>query len=218
MTMKYLASTILVAAGLFVAAGASRAAVSQTPCGQDPVPMLQTISNSVIAQLKVNEGKVSNDQIDRIVNRELLPHADLSLMAKAIARQAWFDATPAQQKAFLNELTTYYARTYGQAMKAYHDETVKFLPTRAGALGKKSMTVYSQIVHTTGDTVPVSYRLTCVSNVWKVVDLIPSEVSMVNSVREQLAEKAGENGVKGAPTLADYTEILKAHRINSADS
>lgn len=189
--MKRLIITLLI--GLYCSFAVAASA-------QDPMAMLQSVSDQMIAALKKERPNLKKDPslIYQLTNRILVPHADVAGMSRSVlGREAWQNATPAEQKAFTQAFKDVIIRTYSGALNAYTDETIKFHPLRGGYAGKRTVEISSDIIRTDGPSVPVNYRLALLNGEWKVYDLNVEGVSLLQSFRSQLSAELSQGKTVG---------------------
>lgn len=175
-----------------------------------PIDMLKSVSDQAIAELKSNEAnlKMNPAVVYRIINRILLPHADMQDMARvALGRNAWNQATPAQRSQFTKEFTDLMVNTYSSALAAYTDETIEFYPLRQGYEGKSRVQVDSKIIRREGPPVSVKYRLVLKGDQWKVYDISVEGISILESFRSQFAEELSDGNLDALLTkLANHNK------------
>lgn len=158
----------------------------------DPIAMLQSLSNQMLSKLKANKAELKTNpaMVYSFANQIIVPHADISEVSKRVLPpDVWNKATPQQKAAFQREFTTLLVHTYAAALSSYKDETVNFKPIRGGYAGRNNIQVDSEIVRSDGPPISVSYRLILKGSQWKLYDLIPEGVSMIESFRSQFADK-----------------------------
>lgn len=171
----------------------SQLAFAQT----NPLPMLQSASNSMLAGLEKNQGHLTTSYIFGLVNRVLVPIIDVNRMAGAVlGRKYWFSATPAQRNEFIRQFKSLVISTYASALKSYNDDQIKFYPLRGG-YNRRVVTVNSVIIRRNGQRIPVSYNLVWGSHGWRIYDFSIENVSMVQSYRSQFAPILSQSGVAG---------------------
>lgn len=174
---------------------------------QDPMTMLQSVSDQMIAALKKERPNLKKNPnlVYQLTNKILVPHADVAGMSRSVlGREAWQSATPAEQKAFTQAFKDVVIRTYSGALSAYTDQTIKFYPLRGGYTGKRTIEINSQIIRQDGPPVPVNYRLAFLNGEWKVYDLNVEGVSLLQSFRSQLSSELSQG-----KTVAQITEDLQ---------
>jgi len=174
----------------------------------NPMDMLQSTSDQIIAQLKVHQSTLKSDpdRVFNIVDRILLPHFDMEYMSRSvIGRSAWMSASAQDKKAFTPAFTELLTRTYASALASYTNQTVKFFPIRGGYEGQRQVTIHSEVIQPSGPSVPMSYILLLEGNQWKVIDFSVDNVSVVNNFRAQFSSDLDQGG------LANLTKKLQAH-------
>lgn len=174
----------------------------------NPMDMLQSTSDQMLAQLKVHQSTLKSDpnRVFNIVDTILLPHFDMEYMSRSVVgRSAWLNANAQDKKAFTPEFTELLTRTYASALASYTNQTVKFFPIRGGYEGQRQVTVHSEVIQPSGPSVPVSYILLLEGNQWKIIDFSVDNVSAVNNFRAQFSSDLDQGG------LANLTQKLRAH-------
>lgn len=181
----------------------------------DPIALLQSISDQMLAGLKRERPNLKQDPtiVYRLVNKILVPHADVPGMSRSVlGREAWQNASSADQKAFTSAFKDLVIRTYSSALNAYTDESVEFLPLRGGYEGKTMVEVSSSIVRSDGPSVPVNYRLILVGGVWKLYDLNVEGVSLIQSFQSQFAEEIAQGR-----TVGEIAKTLKERKVQRSE-
>lgn len=165
-----------------------------------PVALLQNTSNQLISALQRNQAtlKTKPQIVYGIVNQILLPHVDvMSMSSKALGREAWLRATPAQKQAFSQQFVILLIRTYSSALAQYTNEKVNFLPIRGDYNGQSRVQVNSIIVRESGPSINLSYRLMRVGGQWMLYDFSVDGVSIIESFRSQFVEELQHSGIDG---------------------
>ena len=158
----------------------------------DPVRMLNSVADQLINELKANQTTLKSNPglVYSLANRIVVPHADVSAMArKVLPPRVWRGASGAQRARFEREFTTLLVHTYASALANYNDQTVKFYPVRGGYQGRSTVQVNSEIERSDGPSVSVTYRLLIVGSQWKLYDLSVEGVSMLESFRSQFSDQ-----------------------------
>ncbi len=165
-----------------------------------PVDILQNTSNQLISALQRNQAtlKTKPQVVYGIVNQILLPHVDvMSMSSKALGREAWLRATPAQRQAFSQQFVTLLIRTYSSALAQYTNERVNFLPLRGDYNSQSRVQVNSVIVRESGPSINLSYRMMRVGGQWMLYDFSVDGVSIIESFRSQFVEVLQQRGIDG---------------------
>lgn len=154
----------------------------------NPVPILESIANNMIAGLKANRAtlKTKPQIVYSLAYKYIVPHADLETMAKRVLPpNTWNNASAQQRKQFQHEFTTTLIRTYASALTSYQDQTIRFFPVRAP--GSHTIEVNSEIISNNNQPIRVTYRL--INNGgWKLYDMSVEGVSMLDSFRSQFSD------------------------------
>lgn len=165
-----------------------------------PVDILQNTSNQLISALQRNQAtlKTKPQVVYGIVNQILLPHVDvMSMSSKALGREAWLRATPAQRQGFAQQFVTLLIRTYSSALAQYTNERVNFLPLRGDYNSQSRVQVNSVIVRESGPSINLSYRMMRVGGQWMLYDFSVDGVSIIESFRSQFVEVLQQRGIDG---------------------
>jgi phospholipid transport system substrate-binding protein len=179
----------------------------------DPVSMLQSLADQMIANLKANKAtlKTNPTLVYSLSRKIVVPHADLAEMSKRVLPpQIWNNATSSQRSQFENEFTTLLVRTYASALSDYTDQVVKFYPVRGGVGEKNTVRVDSQIIRSDGAPINVNYRLIRQGPVWKLYDMTVEGVSLIESFRSQFADKVSQGS-----DMADLIQYISDHNAKN---
>lgn len=162
----------------------------------DPVAMLKSVADQLIAKLEENKTTLSQNPglVYSFANRIVVPHAAIEEMSKRVLPpQTWNAANPVQRSQFQRGFTTLLVHTYAAALAQYRDQTIKFMPVRGGFEGKNNVQVQSVIERSDGPSISVNYRLLLAGAQWKLYDLIVEGVSLIDSFRSQFADQLSQN-------------------------
>jgi phospholipid transport system substrate-binding protein len=161
----------------------------------DPVSMLQSLANQMIANLKANKAtlKTNPSLVYSLAKKIVVPHADLAEMSKRVLPPTiWNSATSSQRSQFEDQFTTLLVRTYASALSDYTDQTVEFRPVRGGSAGKSNVHVDSQIIRRDGAPINVNYSLIRQGSNWMLYDMTVEGVSLIESFRSQFYDKVSQ--------------------------
>jgi len=153
---------------------------------------MTTELNKNISQLKTNDALVH-----KIVDKVLLPHFDLTGMSRAVVgRDAWKNATTAQQQQFIKEFTHYVVKTYAAALASYDGEVIKFRPMRGEFDNKVTrVQIDSDLIHKSGPPIQMQYRLIKAGNTWLIYDFSIDGISLARNHQEQFAPVIRQGGL-----------------------
>jgi phospholipid transport system substrate-binding protein len=199
---------IALLSSLFLAAGGvSAQAVDQsTPDG-----LIKTVVSDVMASVK-SDPEIQKGNISRIVDlveKKIVPYADMRRTTEMAMGPNWKKATPEQQAQLVFEFKTLLIRTYSGALSQLRDQTIQFKPLRAAPDDKE--VVVKTVLIGRGDPVPLDYRLEKTANGWRVYDMNIMGVWLVEAYRNQFANQIGQSGIEGlVKFLQDRNKQLAA--------
>ncbi len=183
-------------------------AVTSWSADSDPVTMLRSVANELIANLKANKAtlKTNRSLVYSLADKIIVPHADIQAMSKRVLPpRIWNNATPGQRAEFQREFTSLLVRTYASALANYTDQRIVFFPVRGGYEGKSEVKVNSQIVRDDGPPIDLNYRLLSEGSQWKLYDLVVEGISMLESFRSQFADQLSQGD------MANLIRVLRQH-------
>lgn len=158
-----------------------------------PSAMLQATTDQVIAALNSNQATLkTNPKVAyRIINTMIVPHFDLTGMARSvIPRDVWMKASAEQKEHFTEQFSHLLSRTYAAALAAYQNETVKYYPPRTTHASR--VQINSTIYRKSGPSIAVSYRLVMIGEQWKIYDFAVDGISMLQSYRSQFSDQLSQ--------------------------
>lgn len=164
---------------------------------EDPTVMLKGVTDRVMSVLKQNRDALQQNpgQVYGIVNQYIVPYVDFNEMSRwVLGRNAWNNATPAQQQMFVKEFKTLLVNSYAKSLLAFTNQTVEFLPNRNQSTGGRTQ-VSSVIKGTPRGDIHIDYRLIQSGNGWKVYDILIEGVSLAQGYRAQFADPLQSGGI-----------------------
>ncbi len=94
---------------------------------QDPVQMLQDISNNVLNALRARKNSTDTNGVYSVVDKYILPYADFNEMSQWVAgRKIWTHASDKSRQAFMDAFKVLVVRTYATALNGYTNEKIQF--------------------------------------------------------------------------------------------
>lgn len=154
---------------------------------------LQVTVNQVLAILNDK----SLDQPTRLTKLEnvALDRFDFPRMTLLVLGKNRSQLSAEQQVQFQEEFKTHLSLTYGKQIEKYtSDEKIEIGEARAEP--NKDVTVRSKIVGgAAGDGLRIDYRLRNDGGNWKIIDVIPEGVSLIQNFRSQVQEIITQKGV-----------------------
>jgi phospholipid transport system substrate-binding protein len=202
---KYFAA-MLSSLVLFAASVSAQAVDQSTPDG-----LIRTVVSDVMTSVK-SDPEIQKGNIPRIVDlveKKIVPYADMRRTTEMAMGPNWKKATPEQQTQLVSEFKNLLIRTYSGALSQLRDQTIQFKPLRAAPDDKE--VVVRTVVIGRGDPIPLDYRLEKTSNGWKVYDMNIMGVWLVEAYRNQFANQISQNGIDGlVKFLQDRNKQLAA--------
>lgn len=170
---------------------------------QDPITMLQGISNNVLRALQNDSRPNDLNHIYSLVDKFILPYVDFNEMSQWVAgRTIWNKATQQTRDEFVSAFKILVVRTYATALKNYTNERVEFSKQKLD-LNKERIQVSSTIVRQSskGDNIRLDYRLLKKDNKWYVYDIIIEGVSILQGFQAQFSNDIRKNGLPKVITV-----------------
>ena len=166
---------------------------------QPPDQMVQQTANQVLDKIRQNRDSLSKDpgQMYQLASELVLPHFDFDFMSQLVLGKYWRDATPQQRQRFAEAFKHMMVRSYGNALLAYNNETIKWEPMPKPAPGVAEATVRSSVVRRNGPPVPINYALHVKNNDWLVYDITVDAISIVTNYRGAFTAEIRKSGIDG---------------------
>lgn len=163
-----------------------------------PDMMVKNVTNEVLDILRKDKDIQAGNskKAQELVEAKVLPNFNFQRMTAQAVGKDWRQATPAQQKALMDEFRTLLVRTYANALTAYKNQTVDFKPVKMAAADTE-VTVRTEIKQPGAKPVGIAYDLEKSATGWKVFDVVIADVSLVVSYRDQFRQEISANGIDG---------------------
>ena len=174
------------------------AAGSAMAQAQSPDALVKQTVTEVMAAAKSDPNIQKGDlnSITRLVEQKIMPHADFTKTTQLATGAAWRKATPEQQKQLTEQFKTLLLRTYAGAIAQIRDQKVEYKPFR-GQPSDTDAVVYT-LVENNNQPIELNYRLyKTASGEWKLYDLNVLGAWLIQTYRNQFAEKVNQSGVDG---------------------
>ena len=186
--MKWLMAVL---AGLAVSFPASAEEIA-------PDAMVRNVANEVLDVVRKDKDIQAGNarKAVELVEAKVLPNFNFSRMTSLAVGKDWRQASPAQQKALIEEFRTLLVRTYSKALTEYRDQAIDYKPLKMQP-GDTDVTVRTEIRQSGAKPVQIDYSLEKTDRSWKVYDISVSGVSLVTNYRSSFAEQISAGGVDG---------------------
>lgn len=187
---------------------------------QDPVYMLQNITNNVISVLNNNEKIINenssenmNKEVYKIINKYIIPNIDLVEMSRWITgKMIWQKSTKEEKKKFIKAFKYLLIGHYYITLNDYKKHDLKFLPIKESDTIKKKYIIVKSTINNkiTNKTLYIDYRLINKNGKWKVYDIVVEGVSLLKAYQSQLKNQIRKYGLKKVTE-----DILASHNIKN---
>jgi phospholipid transport system substrate-binding protein len=163
-----------------------------------PDALLRTLTDEVLAIVRQDKRIQSGDPkaTAALVETRLVPHFDFRRATRIAMGKAWREATPRQQERLTEEFRELLVRTYSGALSGYRNQSIEFLPLRAGS-GDEEVTVRSRVRQPGAEAVLIEYDMARDGGAWKVFDVRVAGISLVATYRTSFAEEVRNRGIDG---------------------
>jgi phospholipid transport system substrate-binding protein len=127
---------------------------------------------------------------------------DLNFMARFAIRGYWEKLTPAQQSKLVDEFGRLSAATYATRFNDYAGEQFKVL--KSEATPQNDTFVYTQIVKSDGEPVPINYLLRKTGSDWRIIDVyLRGTISELAKWRADFSSVISRDGYDGLIAAID---------------
>lgn len=159
-----------------------------TASAEISAPEAENIVRSTIDEVKKivadEKGKISDTELDKKIEKVLLPNFDFEQMSKSCLGASWKKGTPEQQKEFVSLFSTLLAKSYlAKIRKNVEKSEVTILPS---VVKEDRLEVRSKI-KSDGEEIAVNYRIYQKDGKYLVYDVIVENVGLVSNYRSEFA-------------------------------
>ncbi len=187
----------LMLASLLVPAvlAAAEQAAESVP-GPAPQELIETTAKELLAALDADRALAKKDpaRVRALVDEILLPHFDTDYSARLVLGKHWRNATPEQQKRFIDAFYKSLLKNYGAALAEFTGDRLKVLPFR-GDLASGQAIVRTEVKRSNGQRVPVNYTLRATPEGWKAWDVTIEGISYVRNFRNDVGTEVDQTGL-----------------------
>ena len=164
-----------------------------------PDVLIKSVTNDVLEIVRKDKDIQSGNTKKAIdlVEAKVLPHFNFTRMTQLAMAREWRQASPAQQKALVEEFRTLLVRTYSKALTEYKNQTVDYKPFSMKA-GETDVRVRTEIKQPgAGKNIGMDYYLEKNGSDWKVYDIEVADVSLITNYRSSFSTEVRNNGIDG---------------------
>ncbi len=172
--------------------------------GPEPQQLIETTSRKLLEALDADRELAKKDpaRVRKLVDEILLPNFDTDYSARLVLGKHWRNATPEQQKRFVDAFYQSLLRNYGSALAEFTADRLNVLPFR-GDLASGQAIVRTEVKRSNGQRVPVNYTLRTTPAGWKAWDVTIEGISYVRNFRNDVGAEVDQ---KGLPAVIERLE------------
>jgi phospholipid transport system substrate-binding protein len=187
---------LLLGALLLPAALSLSARAADSAPGPAPQELIEKTARELLAALDANRDQARKDpgRVRQLVDEILLPHFDTDYSARLVLGKHWRNATPEQQKRFVEAFYKSLLKNYGSALAEFTGDRLKVLPFR-GDLSTGQAIVRTEVKRSNGQLVPVNYTLRATPSGWKAWDVTIEGISYVRNFRNDVGAEVDQTGL-----------------------
>jgi phospholipid transport system substrate-binding protein len=187
---------LLLGALLLPAAVSSAARAADSAPGPAPQELIEKTARELLTALDANRDQARKDpgRVRQLVDEILLPHFDTDYSARLVLGKHWRNATPEQQKRFVEAFYKSLLKNYGSALAEFTGDRLKVLPFR-GDLTTGQAVVRTEVKRSNGQLVPVNYTLRATPSGWKAWDVTIEGISYVRNFRNDVGAEVDQTGL-----------------------
>jgi phospholipid transport system substrate-binding protein len=180
--------------------------------GPAPQDLIETTSTRLLKALDADREIVKRDpaRVRRLVDEILLPYFDTDYAGRLVLGKHWRDATPEQQRRFIEAFYQSMLRNYGSALAEFTADRMTLLPFR-GDLATGQATVKTEVKRSDGTRVPVNYSMRATPGGWKAWDVTIEGISYVRNLRNDVGAEVDQRG------LDAVIQRLEAENLGAKD-
>ena len=166
-----------------------------------PKDIIESATSALIKELQAErEAKtLSPEIIQRLAQKLLIPHLDLTKVSRLVLGKYWRRASSEQKEEFQRLFITMLMNTYTTALAENIDAAlshkVNYLPMTTDSSTVNDITVRTQINSSTGKPVPVNYRLHLKKDNWKIYDVTVAGISLIITYRSNFSSEIRRGGL-----------------------
>jgi phospholipid transport system substrate-binding protein len=162
-----------------------------------PVELMQTVTAGVLEVIRRDPAILGDPlRMRSIANELILPHVDFETLSRWVLGKHWRQATQDQRKRFIELFRERLLSSYLRSVTGYRDNTVRFLPLRAGQPDGRAL-VDAEISQPSGPLIHAEFRMHRVHDRWLIYDVAVEGISLVATHRSSFSREISSNGIAG---------------------
>lgn len=164
---------------------------------ESPRELVEEAARQLLNALRENRQALEKEPglVYDLVDDFVLPYFDFEAMSRYVLGKYWRQATPEQQKRFVEEFRTLLVRTYANALLDYSNENVRVPPMPSVPDDADRVKVRAEIVPPSGQPIPIDYSMYLKDGTWKVYDVSVDGPSLVITYRSEFDNQIRKCGI-----------------------
>lgn len=155
---------------------------------------VEKVKETVVAR----KSQLSPEELDKELRDIISPVFDFREMSRRSLAKYWKQATPDQQKEFVDLFSSLLAKNY---LKKIRDNAENSLMNIVGEQDAgKNRKVVKTTVDVDGTSASIDYRMRAKDDTWKVYDVIVENIGLVSNYRSEFSSIVQKDGVDGLIT------------------
>jgi phospholipid transport system substrate-binding protein len=157
--------------------------------------LVKSTADDVLAVIRTTKDKRA---LREAAEKKVLPHFDFRAMTQLAVGRYWREASPAQQKALIDNFRTLLVNTYTTSLNAANVSSAEGVDVKpVETKGQNDVIVRTTVKASGRQPIPVDYRMQKGPDGWKVYDVIVENLSLVTNYRSSFASEIQRSGIDG---------------------
>lgn len=160
--------------------------------------------------------KADLDGFYAVVDKVVVPHFDVSFIARSVLARHWKTATDDQRKRFQDAFKNMLIHSYANALLEYHDSVkADWKPLRMPA-GAEDVMVHSNLLREGKPPVSISFAMHVAEGQWRIYDIAVENISLVTNFRGQLSSEVKKSNLQAVIDRMETGEFSVKGRAQAA--
>ena len=157
--------------------------------------LVRDTTSNLLAAVQSDQAQIEKDpnHAMMLVSRHVAPHIDMQKSARRVLGRHWKSASKDQRNRFVSQFKVMLLRTYATAVASSPGVDIEYELVRERR--KHEAEVRTRIPRTSGESVPVYYRLHNRSGDWKLYDVSIAGISLLTTYRSSFGQMIKRDGI-----------------------
>ncbi len=197
MCKEYLPYLLALSLLMFLHSVAGASEPQPVPADADsPTGVIQGTVDALLGRLQSRADSVGDnpEQLYALVNDIVVPHLDMSRIARIVLGKYARQVDAAELTAFTQEFQALLVRTYATSLRAYAGEKIDVMPAKRSDNGTAS--VQMNVRRTGAAPIAISFLMHSKTGPWLVYDIRIEGISLVTNYRSEFTTILGNRGLE----------------------